>query len=334
MSKKVKTLLIIITVLIVCYITAAHFVIQIALVPSFMEKLEVFETFTEKGYSEQVYTDDILGEMEANKSETQEWFDEIEKYRYQLDSGDGYKLISAVFLRPEEENSHKWALVLHGYTGWKEEMFPIACKFSREGYNVLVPDMLSQGESEGDYIGMGYTDRLDNVLWLKAILKIDPDAEIVLYGQSMGASAVIHLCAELTENEPDVRAHVAAAAADSAFCEPIKMFTSKVRDWTGLPCFGLVDTAAVLFKLEGGYSLYDAKAIDAVPKTDIPMLFIQGLEDKIVSPDNVYRLYDACTSPKSLLTVEGAGHCQSYEKDPDLYFQSLFDFSDGYLTAK
>lgn len=117
------------------------------------------------------------------------------------------------------------------------------------------------------------------------ILKIDPDAEIAIYGQSMGAAATIHLCAELTENEPAIR--------------------------------------------KGGYSLYDAKAIDAVSRTDVPILFIQGLDDKIVSPDNVYKLYDEGTSEKDILTVEGAGHCQSYEKDPETYFNTLFDFTAG-----
>jgi len=334
MKKSTKIILIVLGILIALYIIAAHFVIQVALVPSFMEKLDMFSKFTEKGYAEQVYTDDIVAQMQANKSELATWFESVDKTKYAITSDDGYQLIAVAFTQPEDCQSHKWALVLHGYTGWKEEMYTQAMRFFEQGYNVLVPDMRCQGESEGDYIGMGYTDRFDNLLWLEGILKLDPEAEIALFGQSMGASAVIHLSAEICENQPEIRDHIVAAVADSAFCDPIDMFTSKVKDWTGLPCFGLVDTAAVLFKLEGGYSLYDAKAIDAVAKTDIPTLFIQGLDDKIVYPENVDRLYEACQAEKDILKVDGAGHCQSYEKAPEEYYDKVFSFIESQTDMK
>ena len=53
----------------------------------------------------------------------------------------------------------KWAVLLHGYTGSKEAMYPIAFWYHRQGYHVLVPDLRCQGESDGDFIGMGWTDR-------------------------------------------------------------------------------------------------------------------------------------------------------------------------------
>jgi len=309
------------------YLTAAHFVMRIALVPSFMESLdEMFSRFTEKGYSEQVYTEDIVNVMEENKSELALWMEIVDAKKYYVISDDEYKLIGVVFSQPEEAYSGKWVMLLHGYTGWKEELYTVGMNFFKEGYNVLAVDMRCHGESEGDFIGMGYTDRLDNLIWINAILAQDPDAEIVLYGQSMGACAAIHLSAEISENYSEIKAHIKAAIVDSAFCDPVKMFKSKVKDWTGLPCFGLLDVGSYILKFEGGYDLKDAKAIDAIGKSQVPTLFIQGLDDKIVNPDDVYELFDACNTHKDILTVEGAGHCQSCEKIPTEYYDAVFSF--------
>jgi len=364
-TKKIFSILIVAMAAI--YLICAQITLEAALVPSFMEKLDAFETFTEKGYSQQVYTDDIVASMNANQSEKREWLKEVGIKKISVTTDDGYKLIASYFT--QEESGAPWVILLHGYTGWKEEMYSLACRFYKAGFNVLTPDMRCHGESEGDYIGMGYVDRKDNLLWIHAILDTDPDAQIVICGQSMGAAAVIHLCAEIThlteetgtaivedlgqnqissqagaglgsdtissgtDKDSNIREHIICGICDSAFCDPFELFKANVREFTGLPCFGLIEASAVLLRLEGGYNLFDARAIDAVGNTDIPLMFIQGLEDKIVAPSNAVELYEACNSTKELYTVEGAGHTQAYEKAPEEYYEKVFEFIANQLIA-
>ena len=59
-------------------------------------------------------------------------------------------------------------------------------KFYDMGYNVLIPDLRGHGMSEGDYIGMGWDERLDIIDLINYIIDVDKDSEIVLFGVSMG----------------------------------------------------------------------------------------------------------------------------------------------------
>ena len=94
--------------------------------------------------------------------------------------------LSAIYL--PRTDSHKTAIVAHGYMGNAETMANYAKMFHDLGYNVLVPDARGHGKSEGDYIGFGWHERKDYVKWIDQVLETNGQSEeIVLYGISMGA---------------------------------------------------------------------------------------------------------------------------------------------------
>ena len=45
-----------------------------------------------------------------------------------------------------------------------------------------------------------------------------------------------------------------------------------------------------------------------------------------------YELYNACASEKDLLIVEGAGHAQSYQTNPQLYEMTVKNFLKRYIS--
>ena len=306
------------------YFILVNFLVSAALVPSFMQKLEAFERITQESYAAQVQTSDIKVNRQIALNETRAWAAEAVHEKIAVETQDGYTLIAETF--PAEEESHVWILVLHGYTGWKEEMYPFAYWYHGQGYQILVPDLRCQGESEGDFIGMGWTDHFDCVLWVNYILSRDADARIVIHGQSMGASTALMMAGdERTSNK------ITAVISDCAYTDAYSMFGDKITEWFYLPPFPIVDTACFVLRMRGGYNLKDASAIDAVAKSRIPTLFIHGSEDDMISVQMSQDLYDAAGGPKELLIVEGAGHAQAQDKDPEAYYGAIAAFLEEYL---
>ena len=312
-KKVVCTFLVIAALVIVLYFVLVNFLVSAALVPSFMQKLEAFERITEESYAAQVQTSDIKINRQMTLNATEEWLQTAENRKISVKTEDGYTLIAAEF--PAAEDNHKWVLILHGYTGWKEEMYPFAYWYHEQGYHVIVPDLRCQGESEGDFIGMGWTDHYDCMLWLGYILSQDGDAGIVLHGQSMGAAAAL-----MISGDEELSVNIDAVISDCAYTDAYAMFGEKIKDWFHLPAFPLVDTACLVLRMRGGYDLKDASAIDAVRNSRIPTLFIHGDMDEMISVQMSKDLYEAAGCPKELLIIEGAGHAQAHEKDPEAYF--------------
>ncbi len=303
----------------VLYFIMVNFLVSAALVPSFMEKLEAFERITDESYEAQVQTSDIKVNRQISINETNEWLNNVECQRITAKTYDGYTLVAEEFLADEE--SHMWALILHGYTGWKEEMYPFAHWYYGKGYNVIVPDLRCQGESEGDFIGMGWTDHYDCELWIEHILSLDNNAEIVIHGQSMGAATAL-----MMTGEEELPSNIRAVISDCAYTDAYSMFGEKIKQWFDLPAFPIVDTACFVLRMRGGYNLKDASALYAVKKSSTPTLFIHGDEDAMISVEMSRQLYDEAVCRKELLIVEGAGHAQSQDKDPVTYYKTIEAF--------
>ncbi|WP_244264575.1 alpha/beta hydrolase [Erysipelothrix tonsillarum] len=62
-----------------------------------------------------------------------------------------------------------------------------------------------------------------------------------------------------------------------------------------------------------------------------PILMIHGDADKFVPFWMLDKLYDAAPEPKRKLVVGGSVHGMAYNKDPQLYEDTLDDFLETYL---
>ncbi len=249
-----------------------------------------------------------------------EWVESKPYETWTLTSEDGLKLVG--YFLPAAAPTSRVVILAHGYTSEGKEMGTFA-KFYHEvlGYHVLMPDARGHGASEGDYIGFGWPERKDYLLWIRQVIKaVGQDTEIILHGVSMGGATVMMVSGEQLPKQ------VKAIIEDCGYTSVRDELSYQMKRLYHLPSFPILQATSLLTKLKAGYSFYDASALKQVKKNKLPMLFIHGGGDTFVPTEMVYRLFDSCKAPKKLLVIEGAGHGLSYTVDRVTYEKQVIEF--------
>ncbi len=238
-----------------------------------------------------------------------------------IQSDDGLKLHAYEF----NQDSNVWVIIVHGYSSQGREMSGTSKIFYNMGYNVLTVDLRGHGLSEGEYIGMGWDDRLDVIKWAKSIIEKDPESKIILYGVSMGAVAVMNATGEELPN------NIKLVIEDCGYSSTWNIFSHQLKSSLNLPSRPFLDFANIITKIRAGYSFDDGSAIEQVAKSKIPILFIHGSNDTFVPSYMMEDLYNAAMCPKDKLIIDGAGHGQSKKVSPKKYWDKITGFIKEYL---
>lgn len=260
---------------------------------------------------------------QKSKVDVENWLKEVNTEETNIVSADGLNLWGKLYF--QEEKSDKWVIIAHGYTSSHEDVQPIALNFYNEGYNVLTPDMRAHGNSEGKYIGMGWLDRKDMLLWIDYVLSLDSNSQIVLYGESMGGATVM-----MTSGE-DLPSNVKAIVEDCGYTSVQEMFEAQLYERFGLPSFPILNAAEIVTNIRAKYNFHEASALEQVKKSKTPILFTHGGNDTYVPTEMVYRLYEAANCEKDILIIDGAGHGSAPDVDPITYYDKVFSFLDKYI---
>ncbi len=254
------------------------------------------------------------------------WFAENSQDRW-LTSHDGLKL-HALYL--PREDSHKYAVICHGYGSTPQFGGRYAAEFYKMGYHVLAPAARAHERSEGAYASMGWLERRDIVAWVDTLVEQDPQAEIVLFGVSMGGATVM-----MTAGEADLSPCVKCVVEDCGYSSVWDEFAGQLKEMFGLPTFPVLDAASLVTQVRAGWSFREASAVEQLKKAKLPMLFIHGEEDTFVPYAMLDVVYGACASPeKEKLSVPGAGHGEASWEDPEGYWTAVERFVEKYIGTQ
>ena len=247
---------------------------------------------------------------------------------YTLENADGHAL--RAFYLPADAPSDKFALCSHGYRSRGKGEFKLMTKFYHDnGFNVLLVDHRASGESGGSYITFGKKESADLLLWLDMIrTEINPDAQIVLHGVSMGAATVLML-----SDKAEILPNVKYIVADCGYTSVPEEF-SHVLGTAHIPSDLLIESVSLINKAVSGFSLYDAAPAECVKNACVPILFIHGGSDNFVPTYMSQINYELCPTQKDILIVDGAAHAESYPTDSAAYEEKLKIFMEKYLDKE
>lgn len=257
------------------------------------------------------------------RNEALTWGDENKSDDWFIQSKDGLTLHGEVYASKTE--SHLWAVCVHGYRGTIANTKCYGMNYSRMGYNVLLPENRTGGQSEGTYIGMGWLDKNDLMLWVKKIISVDEKAEIVLHGESMGAATVLMLSGD---NPPEA---VKCIVADCGYTSVWDEFSHVMKSSMHMPVFPLLYFSSFISKFQLGYGFREASAKKQMAKSKLPTLFLHGEDDDFVPTFMSGLNFTALNAPKKLKLFPHARHCESEFYDPDLYWKTVSTFVEKYV---
>ena len=168
---------------------------------------------------------------------------------------------------------------------------------------------------------MGWLERKDIVDWVGTLVEQDPEAEIVLFGVSMGGATVMMTAGE------ELPANVKCVIEDCGYSSVWDEFAGQLDELFGLPTFPVLDVASLVTQFRAGFGFKEASSVEQLKKTSLPVLFIHGEEDTFVPYSMLDLVYEACASPeKERLSVPGAGHGEASWEDPELYWSTVERF--------
>lgn len=317
-TKLLKPILIIITVIILILAIAGNIFFSIALkrdspiaADKIMNKIMENNAVIAEGFSG--YT----GTPEEKK-----WLADSKKDIY-INAEDGTSLHG--YKINNVDGNGNYVIACHGYSGRADDMGRYAQHFYNMGYSVILPDARSHGQSEGNVKYMGWFERLDLLLWINEVIKENPEADIVLFGVSMGASTVLMASGE--ELPPQVKAIV----EDCGYTDAWDEFEFQLKEMFRLPSFPMMNVCSLVTDIRGGYTFKEASAVEQVKKSKTPTLFIHGSNDTFVPFEMLDKLYNAAACEKEKLVIKDAGHAGSSTKDPELYWGTVEKFLEKYV---
>lgn len=239
---------------------------------------------------------------------------------------DGSKL-HALYVRSATDSPNT-ALIIHGYTDNSIRMLMIGHLYNKEmNYNILLPDLRAHGKSDGEYIQMGWKDRLDILKWIDVSKGIYGDTtNMVIHGISMGAATTM-----MTSGE-DLPENIKCFVEDCGYTSVWDEFKHKLRDEYGLPAFPILPVTSLYTQMKVDWNFKEASSLEQIKKSKLPMFFIHGDKDTYVPTWMVNKLYEAKQGEKELWIVPGVEHANAYWDYTDEYVAKTNQFVSKYIN--
>lgn len=197
---------------------------------------------------------------------------------------------------------------LHQNASCRLEAFQLVPLFLPLGISLFCFDFAGCGESDGDYISLGWFERDDLADCVKHLRDSGLVSSIGLWGRSMGAvTALMHA---------DRDHSIAGMVLDSPFCNLRQLagelaqseyLSVKVPSWL---LSGALALGRLRIKLLCSFDIDELSPIEHVGNSFIPALFLHGVDDDFIPPHHSQKLHEAYTGDKELEMISGDHNTQ------------------------
>lgn len=225
------------------------------------------------------------------------------------------------FYFPNGSQGKTIAFCIHGYRSEHADTGGICYDYYKSrNIDFFCCDHTAHGQSEGQFIGFDVFESEDCLLWIDFLKeKFGDDVEIILHGFSMGAATVMQMSGRCPSN-------VKFIVEDSGFLNAHAALDHQVGP--------LYFPLRLINRVIAGYDLNRSDVTDSLSKSNIPILFVHGTDDKLVPYENGPTLYALYQGPKDCFFPEKTRHIESMYTSSEAYSAKLDQFIQAYLKER
>lgn len=214
---------------------------------------------------------------------------------------------------PANRHPHNYVIFAHCFTGNKNfsAVIDISRALISEGFAVLRFDFTGLGDSEGDFGETDFSHNIDDLVCAADFLSENYKSPAMIIGHSFGGIAGIYASDRIKS--------IKAVATIGSPADPDHIKHLLKNDLEEIQKNGkaVVNVGGRDFTIKESFlNDLDKKAYDSIlEELHKPILILHSPQDKIVSIENAEKLYMAARHPKSFISLDGANHLLTDEKD-------------------
>ena len=196
------------------------------------------------------------------------------------------------FWEPFDEEREKprlpCVIYLHGNSSSRCEAYPEVKYLLLKNITVFAFDFCGCGKSEGEYISLGFYEKLDVHCVVEYLLKTKKVSKIGLWGRSMGAVTAIMYANE----HPKL---IDVMILDSGFYSLKTLISELIKSKINLPKFIYDKVLSMVKETVKEKAKFDLDIIEPyiyAKNCEVPAFFFHGEEDSFVLPHHCFDLYN------------------------------------------
>ncbi|OGV42057.1 MAG: hypothetical protein A2X46_05760 [Lentisphaerae bacterium GWF2_57_35] len=221
--------------------------------------------------------------------------------------------------RISHDNPLGTVILFHGYGSCKAWLLPEAKAFHQMGCEVLLVDFRGSGGSTGNLTTLGYQEAHDVLCAVRFAQMQHPNLPVILYGQSMGAVAILRAVA-VEKIEPQ------AVIIESVFNTLLKTVKNRF-DSMGWPSFPFAHLMAFWGSVQAGAFSFSHNPVEYAAEVRCPALFLHGEKDPRARPEQAREVFEALPFPaKEFVLFPNVFHESCYGKEPSLWEKEVGEF--------
>ncbi|MBM4149109.1 MAG: alpha/beta fold hydrolase [Lentisphaerae bacterium] len=199
-------------------------------------------------------------------------------------------------------------LLFHGYATDKTLLIPEANAFIELGTSVLLVDFRGSGGSSGSTTTIGVEEAEDVAACVRYARNSLPCSGLVLFGQSMGAAAILRA---FDKHGVTADAVVLEAVFDTMLNTVRNRFHAM-----HVPSFPSAELLVFWGGAMHGFNGFRHRPVDCARALTCPALFMHGSDDPRATFAEGRRVFEAASGPKTFVRFDSVGHEAYVTRNP------------------